>query len=312
MRILRCGVGWSGIEQALAARLGGAHEVVVADPARPIPESARGFEVLVPSAVRIDGSFLDLCPSVRLVHRAGVGYEGIDLEAAKARGVAVCNAPGTNPVSVAEFALMLMLMLARKVPLASRLLREGGVGLPNGIELAGRSALVVGAGACGTALAVRLSALGMRVSGIRRSLVPPSGVAWASFGGGADLPRLLEGAEFVVLCVPLSDATRHLIDAAALARLRPGAFLVNVSRGAVVDQGALVAALRSGHLAGAGLDVLEKEPPDPSDSLLAMENVVPLPHIAGSTEEALARTIEIIADNVGRLSRGEPLRHRVG
>ncbi len=312
MRILRCGVGWSGIEAALAARLGGAHEVAVADPARPIPAQAMGFDVLVPSAVRIDGAFLDRCPSVRLIHRAGVGYEGVDLEAAKAHGVAVCNAPETNPVSVAEYALMLMLMLARKVPVASRLLRGGVVGLPNGIELAGRSVLIVGAGACGTSLATRLAALGMRVSGIRRSGVPPAGVGWVAFGGPGDLPGFLPENDFVVLCVPLSDATRCLIDASALSRMRRDACLVNVSRGAVVDQRALVAALREGRLAGAGLDVLEREPPDPSDPLLSMENVVVLPHVAGSTEEAIARTIEIIADNIGRLSRGEPLRHRVG
>jgi phosphoglycerate dehydrogenase-like enzyme len=211
----------------------------------------------------------------------------------------VCNAPGTNHVAVAELALYLLLALARRAPAAARAFAAREVGVPLGIELAGRTLGIIGMGRTGRALQARAEALGMRVIGLGR-------------GADADARRAFFAAcDAISIHCPLDDATRGLVGADALAAMRPGALVVNVARGGVIDRAALVAALAGGRLGGVGLDVHWEEPPDPSDPLYADPRVVALPHVAGSTEEAFARIADVVIENLDRLARGAPLLHQV-
>jgi glyoxylate reductase len=227
----------------------------------------------------VDAAFLDGAgPRLRVVAQFGVGYDNVDVEAATARGVLVTNTPDVLTGAVAELTLGLVLALLRRIAEGDRLIRRGGEwGLAPtfmlGRGLAGRTLGVVGYGRIGREVARLAEAHGMRVVWTRRS------------GGGLPLDELLAAADVVSLHTPLEEETRHLIGARELALMRPGAVLVNTSRGPVVDEGALVAALREGRLAGAALDVFEREPQVPEE-LLGMEHVVLTPHVGSATEEA--------------------------
>ncbi len=223
----------------------------------------------------------------RVVANFGVGVDHIDLDAARVAGVPVTNTPGVLTESTAELALALMLMAARRLGEGERLLRAGRwTGLAPthhlGRGLSGATLGVVGYGRIGRALAGRAHhALGMRVLYASRGAVADP-EPWAADAGSLD--ALLGASDVVSLHCPATPQTRHLIDAAALARMRPGSILVNTARGSVVDEAALAAALRDGPLAAAGLDVYEHEPAvDPA--LLALENVVLLPHLGSATVE---------------------------
>jgi phosphoglycerate dehydrogenase-like enzyme len=211
----------------------------------------------------------------------------------------VCNAPGANHVAVAELALLLMLAVARRLPRAQVAFARRDIGVPLGIELAGRTLGVVGHGRTGSAVAERAAALGMTIRTLGRDATADQR---AAFFGECDV---------ISIHCPLTDATRGSIDAAAFAAMRPGAILINVARGAIVDREALDAALASGRLGGVGLDVVWSEPWDPADPLFRDPRVVVMPHVAGSTEEAFLRIAEVVWDNLDRLRSGQPLRHRV-
>jgi phosphoglycerate dehydrogenase-like enzyme len=176
---------------------------------------------------------------------------------------------------------------------------RGEIGAPTGIELNGRTLGVVGLGRTGTKLARAAEALGMTVLGVRRG------------DGRAGLLTMLAEADVVSIHCPLEPATRGMIDDEAFAAMRTGAMLINVSRGAIVDRDALDRALARGHLGGVGLDVFWREPWDPTDALFARDDVVVLPHVAGSTAEAFARIAAVVADNVAALASERPLSHRI-
>jgi phosphoglycerate dehydrogenase-like enzyme len=255
--------------------------------------------VLLPSNAAITADVIAAATRLRLIQQPAAGTEKIDRDAATARGIPVCNAPGKNHVAVAELALYLLLALARRAPLAARAFADREVGAPIGIELSGRTLGIVGMGKTGSALADRARALGMTVIALGR-------------GVNADDRRAFFAAcDAISIHCPLTEATRGLIGAEAFAALRPGAFVINVARGGVIDRDALVAALASGRLGGVGLDVHWIEPPDPNDALYADPRVVALPHVAGSTEEAFARIADVVIENLTRLARGDQLLHRV-
>lgn len=299
MRLLFCGSGWLPIVDHIAARLPANASIAVWDRGTPLTSSVEDVDVILPSNGRITDEVIAAARRLRLIQQPAAGTEGIDVVAARARGIPVCNAPGTNHVAVAEHALFLLLALARRAPAAIRAFAARELGIPLGIELSGRTLGIIGMGRSGSALAERARALGMTVIALGRGASATDRIA---FFGACDA---------VSIHCPLDDVTRGLVGAEAFAALRPGAFVVNVSRGGVIDREALVAALASGRLGGVALDVHWIEPPDPADPLYTDPRVFALPHVAGSTEEAFARITEVVVGNIERLARGEPLLHRV-
>jgi phosphoglycerate dehydrogenase-like enzyme len=266
-------------------------------------------DVIIPLMRRIDAVVMDARP-FRLIHQWGAGLEGVDLEAAKARRIWVANVPtaGGNADSVAEHAIFLMLSLLRRLHEMQISLRHGGLGVPIGRTLAGRTVWLYGLGAIALALARRLRPLGVRLLGITRN---PRAEKIAAFGLDAcyatqDREAALAQTDVLVPCTPLTPETREMIDAGVLSALPRGAYLINVSRGGLVSYEALMTALSAGHLGGAGLDVYWHEPIAPDDPLLSLPNVVATPHVAGVTEQSYGQIANAVAGNIERLRRGEP------
>ena len=306
--------------EALKARFAGwadeGAQVVVSpeeDAAR-FASDLRDAEILLHILRPVTEEVLAGASRLRLVQKIGVGVDTIDLEAARRHGVAVANMPGTNTQAVAEAALMLMLASLRNLPGLDRACRAGDGWSPEGEarerrntlgELCGRTVGLVGAGAVASRLVEPLQALGARVIYTDRRERPDLGIE------RHDLDHLLEASDVVSLHLPLTPETEGLIDRAALARMKPGAVLVNTARGGLVEEAALVEALASGRLLAAGLDVLTQEPPVPDHPLLSLDNVVLTPHVAWLTQETLTRSFEVALENVRRLRDGQDLLFRV-
>jgi D-3-phosphoglycerate dehydrogenase len=256
----------------------------------------RAHGLVVRSATKVGSELLAGAPKLRVVGRAGVGVDNIDLEACTARGIAVCNAPAGNTVSAAELTMALMLAMVRQVPAADASVRRGEWARARlkGAELRGRTLGLVGAGRIGGEVARRARAFGMRVLASDPYLTEERAeelrVERVTF------EEALAGADVLTLHVPLTDDTRGLIDAEALARMPRGAFLVNVARGGIVNEAALVDALESGHLAGAALDVFAAEPLDEASPLRQARNIVLTPHLGASTVEAQELVAQEIAE----------------
>jgi phosphoglycerate dehydrogenase-like enzyme len=274
----------------------------------------RDAEVLLHILRPVTEEVLAGAPRLRLVQKIGVGVDTIDLEAAQRRGVAVANMPGTNTQAVAEAALMLMLAALRNLPGLDRECRAGNGWSPEDEarerrntlgELCGRTVGLVGAGAVASRLVEPLEALGACVIYTDRSERPDLGIE------RHDLDHLLEVSDVVSLHLPLTPETEGLIDRAALARMKPGAVLVNTARGGLVEEEALVEALATGQLLAAGLDVLAEEPPAPDHPLLSLDNVVLTPHVAWLTQETLTRSFDVALENIRRLRDGRDLLFRV-
>ncbi len=303
MDLLFCGSGWLDIVELIAARLPAGDRLRSWDRTRPLVDevSAAPPDVLLPSNARVDAAVIAAAtPRLRLIQQPAAGVDAIDLAAATAHGVPVCNAPGANQVAVAEAALLLLLLCARRWPVARAQFERGVIGSPVGVELAGSRLVVLGGGRTGTALATRARALAMTVDVL------------GSATTRAELHAALRTADAVSVHCPLTPATRGLLDADALAALPAHAIVVNVARGPVIDRAALEAALARGHLGGVGLDVFWQEPWDPQDPLFAHPRVVTLPHVAGSTTAAYTGIVDVIVGNLDRLRQGAPLLHRVG
>ena len=251
-------------------------------------------------------------PRLRLIQKIGVGLNTIDLEAARERGIAVCNMPGTNSRAVAEMTLLLMLAALRRLPAVDRATREGqgwvtGPALQDHYaELGGKTVGLVGYGAVPAILTPILQAMGARVLYTARTRRPDAAAEWRA------LPDLLAEADIVSMHIPDTPETHGIIDAAAIARMKPGAVFVNTARGGLVDEAALTAALQSGRLRAAGLDVFGEEPVRAvGNPLLALDNVALAPHRAWLTIETFDRSLAVAVENCRRLAGGEPLLHRV-
>jgi glyoxylate reductase len=248
---------------------------------------------------RIDDDLLEAAPDLRVIANYAVGTDNIDLEAAARRGIPVGVTPDVLTDATADLAFALMLGAARRLVEAQRDVRAGRwrTWEPRGWlghDVHGATLVVVGTGRIGDAVARRARGFDMEVVGV---------------GRGDDLHAALARADFVSLHVPLTGATRHLIDASALAELKPTAILVNTARGGIVDQDALAAALHAGRLAGAGLDVTDPEPLPADHPLLDAPNLLVVPHIGSATHAARERMTEMAVDNLLAGLAGDPLPH---
>ncbi|MGE0870055.1 MAG: NAD(P)-dependent oxidoreductase [Kofleriaceae bacterium] len=299
MRLLFCGSGWLPVVDHIADRLPAGSSITRWDRRAPLTSAVAEVDVLLPSNAVITPEVIDAARRVRLIQQPAAGTDKIDRSAAIARGIPICNAPGTNHVSVAEAALFMLFALARRINDARQALIDRTIGTPLGIELAGRTLGIIGMGHSGSELARRARALDMTVLGLLRGATD------------ADKTAFFSSCDAISIHCPLTPETRGLVGASAFAAMRPGVLVINVARGAIIDRAALVDALATNHVGGVGLDVHWSEPPDPSDPLYADPRVFALPHIAGSTEQAFIRIAETVVANVRRLERGEPLLHRV-
>ncbi|HKJ93566.1 MAG TPA: D-glycerate dehydrogenase [Longimicrobiales bacterium] len=274
------------------------------------PTPAGDYAGMIPLLTRTVGpAELDGLPELRVVANYAVGYDNIDVAAAQARDVAVSNTPGVLTVATAELTWTLILAASRRVREGVELARSGtwtGWGPTQllGMELRGKVLGLIGAGRIGREVGLRAPAFGMRVLCWDRTPDPD----WLARTGAAavELGALLERSDVISVHVPLTPETEHLLDAAALARVKRGAVLVNTARGPIVDESALIDALEGGRLRAAGLDVYEREPEIP-ERLRRLDNVVVLPHLGSATDEARRGMWRLAWENLLRGLRGEPL-----
>lgn len=274
--------------------------------------SLPGSSVVIPLREQVTGPFMDRAgPNLKLVIRSGIGLDNIDIPAATRRGILVAHTPDAPTESTAEHAVALLLAAAKRVVVGDMQLR--GANLPRpamlGTEVKGLTLGVIGYGRIGRRVA-EICALGLKMRVLvfdpylAASLPTPDGITVA-----ASLDTVLAQADFLTLHTPLTRETHHLIGRRELSLMKPGSYLVNASRGPVVDEAALIDALQAGHLAGAGLDVFDPEPPQPDNPLLKMSNVVLTPHIASFTEAGTTAMYTGVVNQTLQVLRGQRPTH---
>ncbi|MDK2856516.1 MAG: glyoxylate reductase [Bacillota bacterium] len=266
-------------------------------------------DALVPLLTdRVDGELLDRAPHLKVVANYAVGYDNIDVPACTARGVLVTNTPGVLTETTADLAFALILATARRLVEADKFLRAGkwktwGPMLLLGQDVYGATLGLVGLGRIGAAVARRARGFNMKILYYSRhrqeALEKELGVEYVSFD------ELLRRSDFISIHVPLTAETRHLFNAEAFAKMKPTAVLVNTARGPIVDEAALYAALKTGRIAAAGLDVMDPEPPRPDNPLLTLDNAILLPHIGSASIATRTRMATMAAENAAAVLRGE-------
>jgi glyoxylate reductase len=290
-------------------RLRGEHEVEVWPERLPpgreeLAKRAAGAQALLTMLTdRIDADLIAGCPELRAVSNYAVGYDNIDVRAAAERGIAVGNTPDVLTDATADLAFALFMAAARRLPEAAQSVREGDwlTWEPSGFlgqDVYGATLGIIGMGRIGRAVAQRASGFQMTVLHTGRE-------------SGVSLSELLERSDFVSLHCPLTPETRHLIDAAALHRMKSTAVLINTARGPIVDQPALATALQEGRIAGAALDVTDPEPIGADDPLLKAPNLIVVPHIGSATGSARERMAEMAVENLLAALAGQPMPHGV-
>jgi glyoxylate reductase len=271
-----------------------------------VPSDADGF--LINSEVAVREPFLDRAPHVRAIASASVGYDNVDVAALARRGIAFANSRGSLTDAVADLAYALVVMTLRRLPQAVAFVRSGrwaeGVEFPYATDVAEKTLGIVGMGEIGAAVAVRARAGKMRVLYTKRQPRADDATTGASY---RPFDELLAASDVVVALVPLTPQTVRLFDAPAFARMKRGAYFVNVARGAIVDTGALVAALDAGHLAGAALDVTDPQPLPADHPLLAHPDVLVTPHIGSATTETRERMALLAVENLRAFFAGDPM-----
>jgi D-3-phosphoglycerate dehydrogenase len=288
----------AGLDRLRAAGLDLA-EIDEHDPAAILAAMPEATAIIVRTA-RITPEMLAAAPRLRIVSRHGVGWDNVPIERLNARRIPLAVSATANKIAVAEQAIRMMLELAKRGREHDRAVRQGDWAFRNrlaAIELHGKTLLVLGFGRVGREVAARARAFGMRIL-VHDPYIDPARLEAEGHAAASPLEAALPEADIVTLHLPLTGGTRHLIDAAALARLRPEAILINTARGGLVDEAALAAALREGRLRGAGIDVFEQEPPPGDHPLLALDNVLLSPHSAGVSREAAVRMAIESCDNV--------------
>jgi phosphoglycerate dehydrogenase-like enzyme len=300
-----------GFRASLAGLADGLDIVVVDEESPDFVREIADAEILLHVLKPVTRAMIEGAPQLHLIQKIGVGVNTIDLDAARSRGVAVANMPGTNSQAVAELALGLMLSVLRRIPALDAMTKGGRQWSPEPAlidscgEICGRTVGFLGFGEVPRRLAGAIEALGGSVLRHDPAAAPDAP------GRAVDLDTLFGESDILSLHVPLTDATRHIVDAARLGRMRPGAVLINTARGELVDEKALYDAIAGGRLRGAGLDVFEAEPVRADNPLLTLPGIVATPHLAWLTPETLARSMAVAGENYRRLAAGEPLLHQV-
>ncbi len=274
-----------------------------------ILERVQGAEAIVTKELVLSPELVASFPAeLKLICEAGTGYNNIPIDAARAKGITVCNVPAYSSERVAHTAVMLMLNLSSAMQKQIAMLARGDrrnftdhLLVPH-VELNGKTLGVVGAGNIGSEVIKIARAMGMNVLVDKRHpCADGDGVRYV------DLATLLRESDYVTLHCPLTNETRHMIDAKAIELMKPAAFLINTSRGALVDEPALIAALKNNRIAGAGLDVQEVEPPAPDNPLYTMENVILTPHMGWKGIETRARLASVIVSDIANFFAGTPI-----
>ena len=297
-------------ERELAAESGIDFEIRLSSGIDELVEHAQGADGILMQYAQLTGEVLDQIPGLKAVGRYGVGVDTVDIDAASARGIAVCNVPDYGSESVSDHAIALALSVARGVTRLDRSVRRGSADIefakPMHEISSGRVFGIIGAGLIGRAAARKARGLGFRTIGYDVMAVAGTTVDGVEMLG---FDEVLRTADVVSLHVPLGPDTLHLIDGEALAGVKPGTILVNTSRGGVVDTDAVVDALTSGRLGGAGLDVFETEPLPLGHPLLDIDSAVLTPHVAWYTEESYARLKRRTLENVIEVCEGRTPRN---
>ncbi len=280
--------------------------------AEQIKENIGSFDiVIVRSRTKITKEMIDKASKCKIIARVGVGLDNIDVDAAKAKGIRVINAVEGAMNAVAELVLGLMLSLAREIPRADREVRNGGWPKKElmGIELSGKYLGIVGLGNIGKKLARHARGLNMNIIGY--DVIPiPDDFAREVGLVKADLDTLLSSADFISFHVPFTESTHHLVNAEKLSKMKKTAYIINTSRGEIIDEAALMRALKEGKIAGAALDVREEEPDSSSNiaiaknELASLQNVISTPHVGAQTKEAQALAANVIAEKIIMILRG--------
>lgn len=274
-----------------------------------ILERVQGHDIVVTKELPLSAQLLSQFPDcVKLLCEAGTGYNNIPLEAARAKGITVCNIPAYSTQRVAQTAILLMLGLSSSMQRQQAMLTQGDrsnftryLQVPH-VELNGKALGLIGTGNIGKAVAKVAQAIGMTVLALART--PRADADGIRYVG---MDELLEQSDYLSLHCPLTPETKHLINEDALAKMKPSAFLINTSRGPLVDEQGLIRALRAGVIAGAGLDVQEVEPPADDNPLYTLENVILTPHMGWKGLETRQRLISLLAGNIAGYLKGSPI-----
>jgi len=269
-----------------------------------------GVDGFIAGLDTIDRSALEKADSLKVIARYGVGIDNVDLEAAKEKEIIVTNTPGANSGSVAELALGLMLSLARQIPFGSQQVRQGNWPRISGVSLEGKTVGILGFGSIGKQLAKRLMGFGCQVL----AYDPYPDIQFARELDVAlmgSIAEVISSADFVSLHMPLLPETKGMVNAAFLSKMKSGSFLINTSRGEAVNEIDLYEALRSGHLKGAGLDAFISEPPEVSNPLLTLPQVIVTPHHGAHTDGATNNMGKLAMNDCLAVLRGEEPKHRV-
>ena len=273
-----------------------------------LPWRIQGADIIVTKEMPVSAEMIQRFPeSVKLICEAGTGYNNIDLEAARKKGITVCNIPAYSTERVAHTAIMMILNLSSTMQVQMKMLANGNhdnftknLQVPH-VEVNGKTLGVIGAGHIGKKVIKIAQALDMNILVYTRTPgEDEKGIRYVS------LKELLEHSDYVSLHCPLTESTKHMINKETLKLMKPSAFIINTSRGALIDEAALIEALKNGKIAGAGLDVQETEPPKETSPLYTMENVLLTPHMGWKGLETRKRLVSILADNIKNFLAGNP------
>ena len=273
-----------------------------------LPGRIQGADIIVTKEMPVSAEMIQRFPeSVKLICEAGTGYNNIDLEAARKKGITVCNIPAYSTERVAHTAIMMILNLSSTMQVQMKMLANGNhdnftknLRVPH-VEVNGKTLGVIGAGHIGKKVIKIAQALDMNILVYTRTpREDEKGIRYVS------LKELLEHSDYVSLHCPLTESTKHMINKETLKLMKPSAFIINTSRGALIDEAALIEALKNGKIAGAGLDVQETEPPKETSPLYTMENLLLTPHMGWKGLETRQRLVSILADNIKNFLAGNP------